>query len=237
MTSISPLPDDGDIDSDVVLTKSRASDASDGSTPIKVPRSHHGVNIATEESSPSTVSLSLGSALFPFPSPLPMTSESSDIVRLNIGGVPYMTTKATLLSRGQNFFGPLLDGHFAQLRDASGAYFIDRNGRMFAPLLDYLRQGVLMLPSDVKIEILWEEAKFYGIDLLPGLCGDLKEGLYTSSNWILFFERDPDLPWIFGITGTCCDSVFSVNFHSPLHCASTLPFEHLSRGSVRSASS
>lgn len=121
---------------------------------------------------------------------------------MNIGGVPYTTTKATLVSRGSNFFGPLLDGHFGDLKDDNDAYFIDRNGRLFGPILDYLRQGVLIIPTDVKIEQLVEEAKFYAIDLLPGLCGDIKEGLYTSNNWILFFERDPDHPWIFGITGT-----------------------------------
>jgi hypothetical protein len=151
---------------------------------------------ATASPSPSTSSM-----LFSYPITLSPTAVSADIIRLNIGGVLYTTTKATLVSRGSNFFGPLLDGQFGRLQDSSGAYFIDRNGRWFAPILDYLRQGVLVLPVDVKIEQIVEEAKYYSIDLLPGLCGDLKEGLYTSSNWILYFERDPDHPWIFGITG------------------------------------
>lgn len=153
---------------------------------------------ATASPGPSSLSM-----LYSYPISLSANMVSGDIIRLNVGGVLYTTTKATLVSRGSNFFGPLLDGHFGRLQDPSGAYFIDRNGRLFAPLLDYLRQGVLTLPVDVKIEQIVEEAKFYSIDILPGLCGDLKEGLYTSSNWILYFERDPDHPWIFGITGTC----------------------------------
>jgi len=139
--------------------------------------------------------------LFSYPISLSNSSSSSSVIKLNIGGVYYTTTKATLLSRGSNFFGPLLDGPFGSLQDSTGAYFIDRNGKWFSPILDYLRQGVLVLAADMKIELIMEEAKYYGVDLLPGLCGDIKEGLYTSSNWILYIERDPDHPWIFGITG------------------------------------
>lgn len=154
----------------------------------------------TASPGPSTPAL-----LYSYPITLNISPASSSIIKLNIGGIYYTTTKATLLSRGTNFFGPLLDGHFGSLQDPTGAYFIDRNGKWFSPILDYLRQGVLILATDMKIELIMEEAKFYGVDLLPGLCGDIKEGLYTSSNWILYIERDPDHPWIFGITGTCND--------------------------------
>lgn len=26
-------------------------------------------------------------------------------------------------------------------------------------------------------------------DIVPGLCGQIREGLYTSSQWIIFLER------------------------------------------------
>jgi hypothetical protein len=132
---------------------------------------------------------------------------SSDIVKLNIGGRHFVTTKTTLLSRGDNFFKPLVMGEFSSLKDEQGAFFIDRNGDYFAPILDYLRCGNLIIPADLKLEAIFEEASFYSIDLAPGLCGDIKEGLYTSSNWILFLDRDPDHPWIFGITGSFCTAV------------------------------
>lgn len=45
------------------------------------------------------------------------------------------------------------------------------------------------------------EQNFYSIDVIPGMCGSIKEGLYTSSNWIIYLERDPHHPWIFGLTG------------------------------------
>lgn len=168
---------------------------------------------------PSTSSL-----LYSYPIALNHKTARSGIIHLNIGGVLYTTTKATLVSRGSNFFGPLLDGQFGDLKDDTDAYFIDRNGRLFGPILDYLRQGVLNIPTDVKIEQIVEEAKYYAIDLLPGLCGDIKEGLYTSNNWILFFERDPDHPWIFGITGT---PNFKLNVLPPQPLSSHLPLSAL----------
>eukprot|EP00028_Trichosphaerium_sp_Am-I-7-wt_P001299 CAMPEP_0168534990 /NCGR_PEP_ID=MMETSP0405-20121227/18347_1 /TAXON_ID=498012 /ORGANISM="Trichosphaerium sp, Strain Am-I-7 wt" /LENGTH=214 /DNA_ID=CAMNT_0008562039 /DNA_START=18 /DNA_END=658 /DNA_ORIENTATION=+ len=51
------------------------------------------------------------------------------------------------------------------------------------------------------MNMLFNEADFYLVDLVPGLCGDVKEGLYTSQNWIIFLERDQTHPWLFGITG------------------------------------
>uniref|UniRef100_A0A6B2LAE6 BTB domain-containing protein n=1 Tax=Arcella intermedia TaxID=1963864 RepID=A0A6B2LAE6_9EUKA len=123
------------------------------------------------------------------------------MVYLNIGGVKFVTTKTTLLSKGQNFFTPLIKGQIKSHKDKHGAFFIDRNGEYFKPLLDFLRHGELLVPPNIKLEHVLVEADFYSINLIPGLCGNIKEGLYTSSNWIIFLERDQKHPWIFGITG------------------------------------
>jgi hypothetical protein len=124
-----------------------------------------------------------------------------DLVRLNIGGQIFTTTKTTLFSKGDNFFGPLVSGKINALRDEHGAYYVDRNGKTFAPLLDYLRHGELIVPKNLKIGSIVSEAAFYSINIMPGLCGRIKEGLYTSSQWIIFLERDQHHPWIFGVTG------------------------------------
>lgn len=128
-------------------------------------------------------------------------TNQSQIIKLNIGGRIFMTTKLTLIGGGENFFVPLVEGDFKANTDKEGAYFIDRNGDYFAPILDFLRHRKLIIPDNVNREGVIEEANFYSIDLTPGICGDIKEGLYTSTNWILFIERDPDNPWVFGVTG------------------------------------
>jgi hypothetical protein len=125
---------------------------------------------------------------------------SHGLIKLNIGGRLYTTTKQTLLSKGENFFSPLLSGDIPSVKDDNGAYFVDRNGRFFEPILDFLRNGTLILPPSMSLESVLIEANFYGIDVMEGL-GNIQEGLYTSTNWILFIERDKKHPWIFGITG------------------------------------
>jgi len=128
------------------------------------------------------------------------TNNNTGIVRLNIGGHIFVTTKSTLLSRGENFFTPLLNGKLNSHKDETGAYFIDRNGNYFEPILDFLRHGDLMIPNDLNLSLVLKEANFYSIDITPGLV-NVQEGLYTSSNWILFLERDLQHPWLFGVTG------------------------------------
>lgn len=49
------------------------------------------------------------------------------------------------------------------MRDATGAYFIDRNGRLFEPILDYLRYGTLSVPPNVRRADVLREMDFYVI--------------------------------------------------------------------------
>jgi len=118
-----------------------------------------------------------------------------------------VTTKSTLLSSGEpNFFTALLNGKLNSQKDQNGAYFIDRNGKFFEPILDFLRHGDLIIPPELNLSLVLKEANFYSIDVTPGLC-KIQEGLYTSSNWILFLERDAVHPWLFGVTGVEDDKV------------------------------
>ena len=57
-------------------------------------------------------------------------------------------------------------------RDESGAYLIDRSPDYFAPLLNYLRHGKLILNEGVNPTGVFEEAKFFG---LTGVAEQLEE--------------------------------------------------------------
>ncbi|KAL6066985.1 BTB/POZ domain-containing protein kctd16 [Balamuthia mandrillaris] len=86
------------------------------------------------------------------------------IVKLNIGGVKYVTTGSTLTRNGPNFFTALLSGRIPSFQDQDG-YFIDRNGGLFAPILEMLRTGELEVPPGVSLTSLQREADFYSIPL------------------------------------------------------------------------
>lgn len=137
----------------------------------------------------------------------PPAPSAGAIVRLNIGGVHLCTTAATLLSHGDNFFSGLLSGRFSALTDETGAYFIDRSGRAFEPLLDYLRNGTLIIPPHVSLDAVLVEAQYFLIDISRALSGMLRSGLYSGRNVggadvaILFVEKDPAFPAQVAVTG------------------------------------
>lgn len=87
------------------------------------------------------------------------------VVQLNIGGKIFQTTTDTLTQKGTNFFTALLDGSIDSTRDENGAYFIDRNGTLFEPLLDFLRSGNLFIHKGLSRAAILEEANFYSIEL------------------------------------------------------------------------
>ena len=87
------------------------------------------------------------------------------IIKLNVGGRVFHTTQDTLLHRGRNFFAGLLQQSLPSTMDEHGAFFIDRNGDLFAPLLDYLRTGRLRVAPGVSRLAIMEEASFYAIEL------------------------------------------------------------------------
>ena len=59
----------------------------------------------------------------------------------------------------------LLRGQVPSYRTEEGYYFIDRNGKYFEPILDYLRTGVLYIPSNMSRKLVEELAHFLMIDV------------------------------------------------------------------------
>lgn len=91
----------------------------------------------------------------------------SDIVRLNVGGVLYTTTKATLKRYSNSMLGAMFNGSMSTTVDENGHYFIDRDGHIFGYILNFLRSSQLTLPSDFQnLDLLAVEADFYQLEPL-----------------------------------------------------------------------
>jgi len=80
---------------------------------------------------------------------------------------------------------------------------VDRNGRYFEPLLEFLRTGEVIIPLDMNPKALIREADFYLIELPPPSDEDkdIIPGLYESADGMhkYMIETDdefPDLVWI-----------------------------------------
>lgn len=95
---------------------------------------------------------------------------SRNTVRLNIGGHLYTTTKSTLTKYSSNALNKILLN-----LDDEGNVFVDRDGRMFQYILEFLRNGELCLPDDFsEFDSLTKEVNLYGIDELSSCLENVK---------------------------------------------------------------
>uniref|UniRef100_A0A7R9YVE4 BTB domain-containing protein n=1 Tax=Chlamydomonas euryale TaxID=1486919 RepID=A0A7R9YVE4_9CHLO len=89
-------------------------------------------------------------------------------VVLNVGGSFFTTTVTTLKNAPcPSLFSAMFSGRHEVRRAADGSVFIDRDGRHFGDVLNFLRDGQLAYPPDgVDFKYLLElraEAEFYGL--------------------------------------------------------------------------
>jgi len=90
---------------------------------------------------------------------------NEEFVRFNVGGKKYTTTLTTINSMGSNnFLARLVENHrngkLKSIVDDDGALFIDRDGKLFASILNFLRTGEITEHSKA-FEL---EMAFYCID-------------------------------------------------------------------------
>ncbi|XP_014281993.1 BTB/POZ domain-containing protein KCTD16 [Halyomorpha halys] len=94
------------------------------------------------------------------------------VLELNVGGVLYTTTSQTL--------EPLLSSLEDNPKDAKGRIFIDRDGVLFRYVLDFLRNGSLVLPDNFRErERLRREALYYGLENMAESLAPATRGYIT----------------------------------------------------------
>ena len=89
----------------------------------------------------------------------------NDVVNLNIGGHKFTTSLQTLRSDPSSMLGVMFSGRHPIIKRDDGSIFIDRDGRYFYAILNYLRgtiTSVEQLPEDKLIlSDLSTEAEYY----------------------------------------------------------------------------
>ncbi|EFP03466.1 hypothetical protein CRE_09623 [Caenorhabditis remanei] len=95
-----------------------------------------------------------------------------DILKLNIGGTVFQTTVATL-TKFDGFFKAMLEIDIPLKKDENGCVFVDRSPRHFDYVLNYMRDGNVVLPvCRRERQQLLQEARYYLLDGLIELCTD-----------------------------------------------------------------
>jgi len=97
---------------------------------------------------------------------------SSRQLRLDVGGYKFSTTLTTLTSDPNSMLAAMFSGRFPVEKNEEGCVFIDRDGRYFYHILNWLRNGTLPpFESPGEHESLLMEAKYYQIaSLVEFLC-------------------------------------------------------------------
>ncbi|XP_068727381.1 uncharacterized protein [Montipora capricornis] len=136
-------------------------------------------------------------------------------VKLNVGGKIYSTTLDTLRKDPDSMLCAMFSGRHELKPDAEdGAYFIDRDGKLFRYILNYLRDGDLHLPDDkITGQELLKEAKFYQVQ---GIIDLLKENCFPpmfDSSVILKNEREISVIKSWLSPGARCTLLFRASIH------------------------
>ncbi|XP_071503815.1 BTB/POZ domain-containing adapter for CUL3-mediated RhoA degradation protein 3-like [Diadema antillarum] len=107
----------------------------------------------------------------------------SKYVKLNVGGALFYTTIDTL-TKQDNMLRAMFSGRMEVLTDSEGWILIDRSGKHFGLILNYLRDGHIPLPESVQeVEELMAEAKYY-----------LVQGIVEQCNKVLLNKKDEFYP-------------------------------------------
>ena len=61
--------------------------------------------------------------------------EKNQIIRLNVGGKTFCTTIETLTKIPNSMLAAMFSGKYTTIKDETGSYFIDRDGRYFHYIL------------------------------------------------------------------------------------------------------
>lgn len=88
----------------------------------------------------------------------------SSTVKLNVGGQYFTTSLQTLKKDPNSMLAAMFSGKFDTKPSEDGSFFIDRDGTHFRFILNYLRDGELILPEGATFhKQLEKEAEFYQI--------------------------------------------------------------------------
>jgi len=93
-------------------------------------------------------------------------SKAKNIVRLEVGGKIFSTSKSTLIKFEGSYFSAML-GNGNWQPEENGVYFIDRNPKYFGTILDYMRYETIDLEdwSNKDLSLLKIELDYYQIPL------------------------------------------------------------------------
>jgi len=114
--------------------------------------------------------------------------DNNDWIKLNVGGFRFETTVKTL-SKEDSMLSRMVTSNIPTSKDEEGCIKIDRPGKHFNQILDYLRSGMFPTFGSIKdVKELRNEADYYLLDELKIKCENLIDEFFSEKRTILVKE-------------------------------------------------
>jgi hypothetical protein len=143
------------------------------------------LNNNTTNHSPSSLSTQFDSNLIKYGTPrVASLSVENAPVHIDVGGCTYTSSLETLTKYNESRLSKMFNGTIPIVLDTlKQHYFIDRDGKLFRYILNFMRTGRVSLPlSFDDFDGLLEEAKYYEIDLMTKQIEDIINKKFKSNN-------------------------------------------------------
>jgi len=100
----------------------------------------------------------------------PALSSKDEWIKLNVGGTIFNTTMDTLL-KSNTMLSKMFASNIPKKKDENGCVLIDRDGKHFDKILNYLRNEILpLLKDENEVNEVLIEADYYCIEKLKNHC-------------------------------------------------------------------
>ncbi|CAH1269263.1 KCTD21 [Branchiostoma lanceolatum] len=114
-----------------------------------------------------------------------MSSEDTPVT-LNVGGFIYTTLRSTLTRYPDSALSAMFSPIRTLVTDEHGRCFIDRDGKLFRYVLNFLRTSELLLPKNFdELRQLKKEAEFYSIQPLTEALSQYQFGQFATVHMMM----------------------------------------------------
>ncbi|PIC49245.1 hypothetical protein B9Z55_007912 [Caenorhabditis nigoni] len=97
---------------------------------------------------------------------------SEEVVKLDVGGIIFKTSKETLMKH-DGTFRAMFEQEEKLKKDENSCVFIDRDPKHFRVILNFMRDGDVALPeSPEDVKEIQKEAEFYKLEFLVEKCAE-----------------------------------------------------------------
>ena len=137
------------------------------------------------------------------------TNSITETIKLDIGGTIYKTSLNTLIKYKDSVIAKMFDKKYHNKPNKDGYYFIDRDGTYFKYILNWLRDGKLIIPTNdiILLNHLLNESKYYQLTILTSILNNIilnlnkynvdtkilnKPNIKRIEQWIYNISRQPN---------------------------------------------